>query len=194
MHLIIYGPEGSGKGTQAEFLSKHYSLPIFTSGDLVREAASGRHDKTGKLCQEALSIGKYVDDEVMFELWKEKLNSLQARRGFILDGFPRNVHQAEFLWGVLTQIGISIDFFIHLDISDRQAFLRLSKRSRKLFNGSKVTHDTPELIAKRLQNYRLMEGETLDFFREKNVLISVNGEQEIQKVYQDIISQLTNKG
>src|SRR3989344_4114329 len=107
MHLIVYGPEGSGKGTQSKLLSEKLNLPVITSGDLVREKAK-ENSTLGKICLKALSEGQYVADDVMFKLWKEKLSDDKAKKGFILDGFPRNIHQAEFLLNEIKKLGYAI--------------------------------------------------------------------------------------
>ncbi|KKS96030.1 MAG: adenylate kinase, adenylate kinase [Candidatus Gottesmanbacteria bacterium GW2011_GWA2_43_14] len=190
MHLIIYGPEGSGKGTQAKLLSEHYRLPIITSGDLVREMAERDQSDIGNACRQALKTGTYVSDNVMFEIWRQKLSSPESRKGFILDGFPRNVYQADFLLDQVKKNGYGIDRAVYIRLSDEEAHRRLTKRSRKLFEGSSELHDSPERISHRLQTYRAKEQGTLDFFRKKNLLLDVNGEKEIEKVFKDIIAGL----
>lgn len=190
MHLIIYGSEGSGKGTQAKLLSEKYHLGIITSGDLVRNEALTDANHLGKVCQDALESGKYVPDAEMFDLWSNKLNSKEAKKGFILDGFPRNVHQAEFLLTRIKESGYSIDRVIYLKISDEEAIKRLSLRKRQLYTGSSVLHDTPERIRSRLSVYREKEKNLLDFFRRKRILTEINGEQAIAKIFHDIVASL----
>ena len=190
MHLIIYGSEGSGKGTQAKLLSGKYRLGIITSGDLVRNEALTDANHLGKVCQDALESCKYVPDEEMFNLWSKKLNSREAKKGFILDGFPRNVHQAEFLLSKVKESGYSIDRVIYLKIGDEEAIKRLSLRKRQLFAGSSVVHDTPERIRSRLSVYKEKEKDLLDFFRRKKKLMEINGEQTVTKIFQDIVTEL----
>lgn len=190
MHLIIYGSEGSGKGTQAKLLSGKYHLGIITSGDLVRNEALTDANHLGKVCQDALESGKYVPDAEMFDLWSNKLNSEEAKKGFILDGFPRNVHQAEFLLTRIKEFGYSIDRVIYLKISDEEAIKRLSLRKRQLYAGSSVLHDTPERIRSRLSVYREKEKYLLDFFRRKRILTEINGEQAAAKIFHDIVASL----
>lgn len=190
MHLIIYGPEGSGKGTQAKLLSQLYGLPIITSGDLVREAAVSDTGEIGKISREALSLGKYVPDKEMFALWERKLSSSKAEKGFILDGFPRNLSQTNFLLEKAAQNNYKIDKVIYLKLTDRQAFKRLVSRNRKLFEGSNISHDTPERIAQRLATYRQKEKEMMDFFREKNLLLEIDGDQSVDDVFKSIVAEL----
>lgn len=190
MHLIIYGSEGSGKGTQAKLLSEKYHLGIITSGDLVRNEALTDANHLGKVCQDALESGKYVPDAEMFDLWSNKLNSEEAKKGFILDGFPRNVHQAEFLLTRIKESGYSIDRVIYLKISDEEAIKRLSLRKRQLYAGSSVLHDTPERIRSRLSVYREKEKYLLDFFRRKRILTEIDGKQAAAKIFHDIVASL----
>lgn len=189
MHLIIYGPEGSGKGTQAKLLSDKLKIPVLTSGDLVREKAK-QHDKLGKICLQALEEGKYVDDDTMILLWKDKLSSEGAKKGFILDGFPRNLHQAEFLLNEVAKFGYSIDRFIYIKISDEEAFKRLAKRERKLFEGSTISHDTPQRIKKRLEVFHAMQIPLVDYFKQKSLLSEIDGSQKIEEVFNSVIGNL----
>lgn len=186
MHLVIYGPEGSGKGTQAELLSEKLVLPIYTSGDLVREAAEKDQGMIGRECRQALIEGKYVSDRFMFTLWEKKLATREAKKGFILDGFPRNVHQAQFLQTVIATFGYHLDKVIYLQLSDTVAITRLGKRKRKLFEGSSINHDDPERIKKRLTVYREYEKEIVKFYRKHHVLLTVNAEQSVDGVFHEI--------
>src|SRR3989344_1113818 len=189
MHLIVYGPEGSGKGTQSKLLSEKLNIPVITSGDLVREKAK-ENSNLGKICLKALREGQYVQDDVMFKLWKEKLSDDKAKSGFILDGFPRNVHQAEFLLSEIKKLGYAIDKFIYLKLSDSQAIERLVKRKRSIFEGSTISHDTPLRITKRLDVYHKMEKPLVEFFQKKKSLIEVNADQSVEKVLGEVLKRL----
>lgn len=193
MHLVIYGPEGSGKGTQAKLLSQKYHLPIYTSGDLVREAAQNDQGLIGQASRLALKEGRYVPDSEMFVLWKNKLKSTQAQKGFILDGFPRNVRQAQFLMEKLEKYGYSIDKVIYLDLPDEVAILRLSKRGRKLFSGSTINHDAPERVRQRLKVYRKSEKELLHYFKGKSLLQKVDADGSVEEVFKRIVGGLENR-
>src|SRR4030042_2347481 len=171
MHLIVYGPEGSGKGTQAKLLSEHYRLPLWTSGDLVREAAQRGKSKLDRACQSALETGTYVSDEYIFTLWRKKLRENQAKSGYILDGFPRTLNQAKFLHKEISSHGYSIDKILYLKLSDEESRKRLAKRRRKLFAGSTVFHDSKDRVNRRLMQYRKEEKKLLHFFRDKYKLL-----------------------
>lgn len=189
MYLVIYGPEGSGKGTQANLLSQKYSLPVYTSGNLVRKAAKTNSGSIGQAYREALEKGVYVEDKNMFLLWEKILKSKEARHGFILDGFPRNLNQAKFLTKILEKKGIILTKFIYLKLSPKESTRRLLARGRKLFTGSKVSHDTPAKIKQRLKTYRQEEKKVLDFFSEQRLVLTINGDKSIGRVFNQI-----NKG
>lgn len=190
MHLIIYGPEGSGKGTQAKLLSEKLELPIYTAGDLVRSAAINDKGRLGKAAKVALTSGKYLSDKEMFSLLRKQLATGQAKKGVILDGFPRTKKQAELLLKEINRLGFKIDKLIYLKLSDNQARARLIKRKRPLFAGSKLLHDTPERIDKRLKTYRALETEVIKLFREKNLLLTVDGSNTPEVVFKDILEGL----
>jgi len=190
MHLVIYGPEGSGKGTQAKLLSDKFNIPLITSGDLVREKAKEK-SRLGKICLKALKEGRYVEDRMMFKLWEEKLAKSKSLKGFILDGFPRSINQAKFLLGTLEKLNLSVDKFIYLNLTDDQARKRLLKRKRKLFAGSNISHDTNDRINKRLTLYRALETPILDFFKKRKLLVEINAEHPIGKVFQSIVVKIS---
>jgi len=189
MYYIIYGPEGSGKGTQAKLLSDNLKIPVITSGDLVREKAKEESD-LGKICLSALKQGCYVADDIMFKLWEEKLSKSRISRGFIVDGFPRTILQAKFLLTTLEKFNLSVDKFIYLKLTDSEARIRLLKRKRKLFKGSKISHDTTGRINKRLEVYRAMESKIIDFFKKKNLLIEIDAQNPIEVVFRSIIEKI----
>ncbi len=193
MHFIIYGSEGSGKGTQAKKLGFFYHLPVITSGDLVREMAVKDKSKIGEICKSALLNGQYVEDKVMFTLWKNKLNTSTAKKGFILDGFPRNVTQAQFLLKEVEKAGYRLNKVIYLNIGDEEAIKRLVKRRREVFKGSKESHDTPERIKKRLHTFREQEVPLIQFFREKELLLEIDGEKSEDRVFEKIIQELKER-
>src|SRR4030043_2176235 len=132
MHIVFYGPEGSGKGTQAKLLVEKLNLPILTSGDLVRDAAANDKGIIGEVVRLSLHEGKYVADSEMFVLWKWRLKDEDAKGGWIMDGFPRNVEQAKFLDDKISKYGYKIEKVIYLHISEEESLRRLKKRARPL--------------------------------------------------------------
>lgn len=190
MHIVFYGPEGSGKGTQAKLLAEKLGLPILTSGDLVRDAAANDKGIIGEVCRQALSEGKYVADSEMFVLWKWRLKEDDAKDNWIMDGFPRNVEQAKFLDDKLDKYGYNVDKVFYLNLSEAASYKRLIARGRPLHDGSDELHDSPERIKQRLEIYKQGEQAVLDYYRTKGVLIGVNADQTIEEVHKEILSNV----
>lgn len=188
MHIIFYGPEGAGKGTQAKLLSQALNLPILTSGDLVRDAAANDKGIIGEVCRQALSDGKYVADSEMFVLWKWRLKEEDAKGGWIMDGFPRNVEQAKFLDDKIDKYGYQVEKVFYLNLSEEESLRRLLKRARPLHEGSSELHDSPERIKSRLSIYKEGEREVLDYYRQKGVLLEINADNAVDQVHADIMS------
>ncbi len=188
MHIVFYGPEGSGKGTQAKLLAEKLKLPVLTSGDLVRQAAANDKGIIGDVCREALSQGKYVADSEMFVLWKWRLKDKDAQGGWIMDGFPRNIDQAKFLEDKLNKYGYKIEKVFYLNLPEEESYRRLIKRARPLHEGTDELHDSPERIKQRLAIYKEAEQPVLEFYRKKGVLIEINANQSIDAVHQEILS------
>lgn len=193
MHIVFYGPEGSGKGTQAKLLAEKLKLPVLVSGDLVREMAANDKGLIGDICRESLKKGKYVPDSVMYILWKRRLKMPDAQRGWIIDGFPRNIEQAKFLVDKIDKYGYKIDKVFYLKISPEESYKRLIKRGRQLHPGDTDLHDSPERIKERLEIYKQGEADVLSYFESLGILEEINGEQSIEKVHQDILARLKLK-
>ncbi len=187
MHIVFYGPEGSGKGTQAKLLAEALHLPILTSGDLVRDAAENDKGIIGEVCRQALAEGKYVADSEMFVLWKWRLKEEDAKGGWIMDGFPRNVEQAKFLDDKIDKYGYKVEKVFYLDLSEEESLRRLLKRARPLHPGSTELHDSPERIKSRLAIYKEGEKDVLEFYRQKGALVDINADQSIEEVHSEIM-------
>jgi adenylate kinase len=193
MHIVFYGPEGSGKGTQAKLLAEKLQVPILTSGDLVRDAAANDKGIIGEVVRQALKEGKYVADSEMFVLWKWRLKEEDAKGNWIMDGFPRNVEQAKFLDDKIDKYGYKVEHAIYLDLPEDASYERLIKRARPLFPGSNELHDSPERIKDRLRIYKESERDVLDFYRQQGVLKTINANQEVEKVHEDILRAIGKK-
>lgn len=191
MHVVFFGPEGSGKGTQAALLAKKLNLPILTSGDLVRDAAAGDRGIIGEVCREALAEGKYVADSEMFVLWKWRLKDEDAKGGWIMDGFPRNVEQALFLDDKIEKYGYKIERVFYLDLPEEESYKRLIARGRPLHSGTSELHDSPERIKGRLTIYKEGEKAVLEYYKNKGILETVNANQSIEDVHKEIVSRLS---
>lgn len=183
MNLIILGPQGSGKGTQAKLLAEKYGLTHISTGQLLRnEAASGT--EKGHLIADLLKTGELLPFETVLELMEPIV--LKSQPGFILDGTPRDLHQAEYLDSFLQGLKINIDRVILLDIPREVSLDRLAKRA-KLENRS---DDTPQAINERLQLYQQKTLPVVDYYRNQNKLLTIDGTPDIQTIFKDICSKL----
>jgi len=193
MHIIFYGPEGSGKGTQAKLLAEKLQYPILTSGDLVRDAAV--HDKgiIGAVCKQSLDEGKYVANSEMEVLWKWRLKEDDAKGAWIMDGFPRNIEQAEFLDDKIDKYGYKVELVIYLKISEEVSMKRLVARNRPAYEGSTESHDSPERIKSRLSLYKEAEQPLLTYYRDLGVLVEIDASKSIEEVHQDIMDVVEKK-
>lgn len=189
MHIVFYGPEGSGKGTQAKLLAEKLQLPILTSGDLVRDAAANDKGIIGEVCRQTLAEGKYVADSEMFVLWKWRLKEEDAKGGWIMDGFPRNLEQAKFLDDKIDKYGYKVELVLFLKLSEEESYARLIKRARPLHPGSTDLHDSPERIKSRLAIYKEGEKEVIEYYRTQGVLVEIDANQSVEAVHAAILEQ-----
>jgi adenylate kinase len=188
MFFIFYGPEGSGKSTQAKMLAQKLNLPYLGSGDLVRKYAAEDKGIMGDICRESLAKGHYVADSEMFVLWKNRLKQPDVQGGWVLDGFPRNISQAEFLDDKLDKYNQKINAVFYLKVSESESIKRLLKRARRNPDGQ--LHDTEKKIRERLKIYGKGEEGVLKIYNDQGLLIEVDGEQTIDGIHEDIMSRI----
>ncbi len=188
-NIIFYAPEGAGKSTQAKMLAEKLGVPCLISGDLVRWGAEFDKGLIGDVCREALQKGYYVADSEMFVLWKGRLKQPDTQNGWVIDGFPRNMTQAEFLADKVEKYGKKIDLVFYLKVREEVSIARLLKRGRK--NPDGTTNDTEPLIKERLRRYKAEEADVLAHYKNQGVLVEINGEQDIDAVHQEIMSHLS---
>ena len=187
--IIFLGPPGSGKGTQAEMLSKKLNFQHISVGDLLRENISN-NTNLGKLATTYVDSGELVPDDLIIELVNSSVQSLQNNKdsqfsGMILDGFPRTINQASSLDVKISDLGAKIKSVIYLDILDEKIITRLQSRGRN--------DDKPKLIRNRLDVYRDQTEPLLGYYNEKKLLDSINGDQEVEDVNSNILNVLTEK-
>ncbi len=188
MNLILLGPPGSGKGTQARLLEQEHGLTHISTGDILRRAvAEGTPlgEKAGRL----MGAGQLVPDEVMIELVRERLQN-GVGGGFLLDGFPRTVEQAEALEQMLEEIGETIDRVLSIQVSRKELIKRLLGRAS--LEGR--TDDTEDVISKRLEVYDRQTLPVADFYRRRSILAEVDGTGTIEDVSRDIRMRLKPVG
>ena len=169
--LIFLGPPGSGKGTQAEILTKKLNFAHLSIGDLLRENIVNNTD-LGKLASKYVKSGELVPDDLIIDLMDSYITELKDESnvsGIILDGFPRTINQATALENKIKQLNVSIKAVLNLDIADQEILIRLAGRGRD--------DDKPELIKNRLKVYRNQTEPLLEFYNERSLLETINADQ-----------------
>ena len=187
MFIIIYGPEGSGKSTQCQLLAEKLKVTKLGSGDLVRKYAKEDKGIIGKICRDGLQKGHYIADSEMFVMWKQRLKESDVDKGFVIEGFPRNMTQALFLDDKLSKYKKEATMVIYLKVREKISVERMLKRGRRNPDGSLA--DSPENIRERLRRYKLEEKDVLEFYREKGVLKEIDGERSIEEIHQEILEK-----
>lgn len=208
MRLILLGPPGVGKGTQAQLLSRDLVVPHISTGDLLRSAAAAG-TRLGLEAKSIMDAGRLVPDEVMVGLVREALSDPTAARGFILDGFPRTLPQARSLEGIFAELRIMMYRVVNLEIQDEEIVQRLGSRvicknDGKIFNTGLdgVTLSSPcpvcggplfqraddqaETVRERLRVYHSSTKPLIDFYEQKGVLLTVDGMNSIDVVNREI--------
>ena len=211
MRLILLGPPGAGKGTQAEVLSKEYKIPHISTGDMLRETVK-KQTPVGLKANAYMLKGELVPDEIVIEIVSQRLASADAKGGFILDGFPRTKRQAEALDKALEKSGMPIDIAIYFDTTDQVVIKRLSGRrvckscgaNFHITNippkkegvcdlcGSALIHredDKEETVRNRLEVYKKETSGLIDYYKRKGILRTVSGDLDVKELF-GVISKL----
>lgn len=183
MNILLLGPQGSGKGTQAQKISTAYEIPHISTGDLYR-AARAAGTELGKAVAPLLDAGELVPDEITIPLIKEKV--LEAENGFVLDGYPRNLAQAEALDDLLEEIGRPLNTIVLLELDDDIARVRLAKRA--VVEGR--TDDTPDVIERRLRSYHEQTRPVVDHYLATGKLVKMHADRTIDEVWAEIADTL----
>ena len=183
--MLLLGPQGSGKGTQANRISAEYGIPHIASGEILRaEMAAGT--ELGRRVQDVVERGDLVSDDLMIELIKTRLGQADTEGGFVLDGFPRTSPQAEALDEMFGDIGRSFSVVFALQIPDDVAIERLLKRAE--IEGR--TDDTLEAIRRRLETYHRETAPLVEYYRVRGNLVPVHGDRSENEVFAEIQSAL----
>ena len=181
MNILLLGPQGSGKGTQAKRISEAYGIPHIASGDMLR-AAMAAETELGRRVKPIYDRGDLVPDELMIELIRERLGQDDTENGFALDGFPRTLRQAEALDPMLREIGKELTVVFVLQLPDEVCIERLTKRAQ--LEGR--VDDTPEAIAKRLEIYRRETEPLIEWYRIRSNVVTVHAERSVNEVFGEI--------
>jgi adenylate kinase len=207
MRLVLVGPPGAGKGTQAAFLAAHYSIPHISTGDIFR-ANLKANTPLGAKAKGFMDAGQLVPDEVTNEMVKDRLTHDDTANGFLLDGFPRNTVQAEVLRAFLAEKRTPLDAVLELAIDNEIIIKRLSSRLTCKSCGAPATPDAtscsacggelyqreddkPEVIAKRLAVYEEQTAPIVHFYRTEGLLITISADGEVSEITDRAITALS---
>lgn len=208
MQLVMFGPPGAGKGTQAKLLSEELNIPHISTGDILRENVKNG-TALGKKARTYMDKGELVPDQILIDIIKDRLQRPDTRKGFILDGFPRTIPQAEALDVILEDINKRLDIVIDIDVGANELVKRLSSR-RSCKNcgapyniqfkppkvpdicdicGGELYHredDKEAAIKNRINVYRKQTEPVLNYYKKKGILVDIDGEREIEEVMADV--------
>lgn len=213
MNIIIFGPQGSGKGTQADLLAEKYNLAHVETGQIFREIGRGGSE-LGKKVLDIISVKKeLIPDNLTADIIRHYLEKIPADRGLILDSAPRTTGQIRPVEKMLAELNRSIDKAIYITLPQEESMARITKRYactvcyRHFVLGKHIedheqpcptcggpimqrSDDTPDGVAKRLKTFYEVTVPVIDQYRERGLLIEVDGNQSVEKVFEDIIKQL----
>lgn len=212
MKIIMLGAPGAGKGTQAKMIADKYSIPHVSTGDIFR-ANIKNGTELGMEAKKYMDQGQLVPDELTVKILLDRVAQDDCKNGYVLDGFPRTIPQAEVLDRALTELGDSIDYAINVDVPDENIINRMSGRRACVACGATyhIVHiptkvegicdrcgaelilrddDKPETVKKRLDVYHTQTQPLIDYYTAKGVLKEVDGTRDMQDVFADIVKLL----
>lgn len=212
MKIIMLGAPGAGKGTQAKMIADKYQIPHVSTGDIFR-ANIKNGTELGMEAKKYMDAGQLVPDELTVKILLDRVAQEDCKNGYVLDGFPRTIPQAEVLENALKELGESIDFAINVDVPDENIINRMSGRRACVACGATyhIVHiptkvegicdrcgaelilrddDKPETVKKRLDVYHAQTQPLIDFYTNREVLVSVDGTRDMMDVFADIVTVL----
>jgi adenylate kinase len=185
LNVLLLGPQGAGKGTQAKRISAEYGIPHIASGEILR-AEMAAETELGLRVKDVHDRGDLVSDDLMIELIRTRLEHADTEPGFVLDGFPRTTVQAEALDEMLGELGRSFSIVFGLQIPDEVAFERLRRRAEVEGRAD----DTDEAIRRRLENYHRETAPLIEHYRVRGNVVPIHGERSENEVFAEIQSAL----
>jgi adenylate kinase len=213
MNIILLGPPGAGKGTQAKKISENCSLPHISTGDMLRENISN-NTPLGLRAKSYMSKGELVPDELLITIIKDRLSRSDCSGGFLLDGYPRTIPQADALQMILTESSRKLDVVLNIDVDDEELIKRLSGRRmcacgtsyHVIFNPSEKEgfcdackgklyqreDDKADAIRNRLVVYKKQTQPLINYYLKKNILRRIDGSKDISVIFEDIKKVLEN--
>ena len=189
LNLIMLGPPGAGKGTQAERFARTRGIPKISTGDILREAVHAGTE-VGKRAKAIMDRGELVSDDVMIGIVQERLERADALAGFVLDGFPRTVAQAEALDDLLDELVRELSIVFEFQVPDAVAVSRLLERARL----ENRTDDTPEVIGHRIRVFKSQTEPLIAYYRTRGILVGIHAERGVEAVSAEIQAALEHVG
>jgi adenylate kinase len=180
-NILLLGPQGAGKGTQGKLIASEHGIPHVATGDMLR-AAMAAGTELGRAVKPIYDAGGLVPDDLMIALIRERLGDEDAREGFVLDGFPRTMPQAEALEEMLREIGRELDVALEFQVPDQVGRERMLKRAAE----EGRTDDTPEAIHERLRLYHEETEPLIEYYRTRGNLVGIHAERPVNEVFSEI--------
>jgi adenylate kinase len=178
VRVVLLGPPGAGKGTQAQVLSQRLGVPAISTGDMLREAVA-EGSELGARVQGIMASGALVDDATMAEVVRDRLGKPDAREGFLLDGYPRTLPQAETLEGILRDAGLSLVTVLLVDVPEDELVRRTLLRGR--------ADDRDEVVRERLRLYREKTEPLIGYYRQRRLLRQIDGNRPVDEVAAQVL-------
>ena len=189
MNIILLGPPGAGKGTQAKRIEENHTVVQLSTGEMLRAAvASG--SELGQQAKQIMDAGQLMPDALMVEMISDRIEAPDCGNGFILDGFPRTLGQAEALDRMLEQKGLRLDAVVEIKVDDKALVERIETRIKESGEGSARSDDNVETLKKRLDVYHAQTAPILPYYAQRGILKSVDGMASIDEVTDQIESIL----
>ncbi|MDH4128878.1 MAG: adenylate kinase [Spirochaetota bacterium] len=187
MKAILLGPPGGGKGTQATFLVEKYSMPHISTGDILRSSVKNK-TTLGAKAKSYMDKGELVPDDVIIGIIEECIEKYECKNGFLLDGFPRTIPQAEALDRSLNNIGSAIDHVIHIKVDNSELLKRLLSRAVK----EGRSDDNEKTINNRIKVYNEQTSPLIDYYRKKGILRDIDGMGSVEEITDRIVNAISH--
>lgn len=188
MNIILFGPPGAGKGTQAQMLVSEFGMVQLSTGDMLR-AAIAEQTELGLKAKSIMDAGQLVSDDIMIGMISERMEAPDCQNGVILDGFPRTLKQAEALDEMFANKQITLDAVIEIAVDDDALLARIENRAAE--TGGSRSDDNADVLAERLKVYHANTAPVLPYYQKQNKLVKIDGMQSIEQVSGEIRSHLT---